>query len=128
MKFSDVRSVLAWFFNNRIEKKPFRSKSLDFMKVPGTNKYTDFEKEIEAFRKIRKILNAKLKPKEWLILREEFKVGGKTQADIAQEYHLSGDRSIRKVRDRCLKKLRSHFLEVGLIYVPRYEAPIYDHG
>lgn len=127
MKFLNPKAALEWYFNKSWQRKPAKAKSLDPIKVQSSFCQGDLADEVQAHLKIESILGEHIKPRDCVILRHEFSWNGDSQSNLAETFELSGDRSIRYIKDKCLKKLEKFFSQANLLFTPKYEEPCYAH-
>lgn len=128
MKFPNPETALSWYFNKSWQRKPAKAKSLDPIKVQSSFRQGDLAGDVQAHLKIESILNQHIKPRDCVILRNEFSWNGASQTSLAETFELSGDRSIRKIKERSIKKLEKLFQISELLFTPKYEVPTYAHG
>lgn len=124
MKFRDVKAALKWYFSRDWKRGPAPVRSLDLARPKGVFNLGNLEEDFRVYLCIGNLLDKHMKPRDCVILRHEL-TEGESQASLAIRFGLSGDRSIRDIRDRSLKKLDKHFVLSGLISTPNYEEPTY---
>lgn len=124
MKFDTIQEALKWFFRRPWIRPPADARSMQPIKISTSPRMENTEAVMATQMRIARILG-QLEPRDFCILQNEFRRGGRTQSSMAAEYHLAGgDRSIREIRKRLVEELGTDFLREGIVSVPEYKEPI----
>lgn len=124
--FSSVHIALKWYFSKGWIKPPVCGSSFPQVKIQISTRIDNVEIVVKAFYQIQEVLDF-LPPRDWYIVASEFQNFGWSQRQIASRFDLlGGDRSVRFIRDRSIKKIESELLKEGIISKGRWEEPVYE--